>query len=407
VSAEIFPGIATAATYRPLLQLARDAHFNLLRCWGGAPVNKEAFFDQCDELGLLVWQEFPLACNCYPDSPRYLRVLDQESRSILRLVRRHTCRAIWGGGNELFNLWSGMTDQAKALRLLNRNCYELDPDTPFLPTAPLEGMGHGDYRFRDDRGREVFQIYAGAACTAYSEFGCPGPAPVEVLKSIIPADQLFPPRPGTAWETHHGFGAWEIEPGGWLCLDTLRHYFGDAATLEELVARGGWLQSEGYKCIFEEARRQKPRCGMALNWCFNEPWPTAANNSLVSWPARPKPAYAAVAAACRPVLASARLPKFSWKGGETFCAELWLLHDTPAELPSGEISASLEIAGDRIPLLTWKHGPVAPGSNLAGPAMRAVLPERAATDRFTLHLHVAADDRRDSRYLLPYRAPAA
>lgn len=403
VNPEIFPGLITAETYRPLLRLARDAHFNLMRCWGGALVNKEAFFDQCDELGLLVWQEFPLACNRYGDDPRYLRVLDQESRTILRRVRRHACRAIWGGGNELFNAWSGMTDQAKPLRLLDRNCFELDPDTPFLPTAPLDGMGHGDYRFRDDGGREVHQIYAAAVNTAYSEFGCPGPSPVEYLKTIIPADQLFPPRPGTAWQTHHGLGAWEVEPTAWLCLDTLRHYFGEAVSLEEIVARGGWLQSEGCKCIFEEARRQKPRCAMALNWCYNEPWPTAANNSLINWPAWPKPAYAAVAAACRPVLASARLPKFSWSGNERFTAELWLLNDSYDELPPGEVVASVEIGGETIALPTWSHGAVAPNRNLAGPAVHWVLPAHAAADRFTLVLRCPAAAHRDSSYTLPYR----
>ena len=143
VNAAIFPGSITAETLRPLLRLAREANFNILRSWGGAIVNPEAFFDQCDELGLLVWQEFPLACNRYPDDSAYLRVLDQESRSIIRRLRLHPCLGIWGGGNELFNAWSRMTDQSLPIRLLNRNCYELDPGTPFLPTAPVEGMGHG------------------------------------------------------------------------------------------------------------------------------------------------------------------------------------------------------------------------------------------------------------------------
>jgi len=404
VNPGIFPGLVTADTYRPLLRLARDANFNLLRCWGGAPVAKEPFFDQCDELGLLVWQEFPLACNAYSDDPGYRRVLDQESRAILRRVRRHACRAIWCGGNELFNAWSRMTDQAGPLRLLNRNCYELDPDTPFLPTAPLDGMGHGDYRFRDGQGREVYQVYAAAACTAYSEFGCPGPAPVAVLQSIIPADQLFPPRPGTAWETHHAFGAWPVEPGAWLCLDTQRHYFGEAASLEEIVARGEWLQREGYACIFEEARRQKPRCAMALNWCFNEAWPCAANNSLVHWPAGPKAGYAAAAAACRPVLASARIPKFSWTAGEAFRAELWLLNDAWTEVPAGAIEAWIAIAGDRIPLAVWRHEAAAPNCNLPGPAAACILPDRGGVDRFTLHLTCAGAPARDSAYTLHYRS---
>ncbi len=314
VCPEIFPGKISEETYRPLLELARAAHFNLLRTWGGAIINKESFYEICDELGLLVWTEFPLACNLYDGDGEYLRVLDQESRSIIRRVRQHASLALWCGGNELFNAWSGMTDQSLALRLLNKNCYELDRDTPFIASAPLGGMGHGDYRFRDEHGRELFQIFAEARNTAYSEFGCPGPSSVDYLKTFIPESELFPPRPGTAWETHHGLGAWEMDPGTWLCQASIEHYFGPTQTLEQLVARGQLMQAEGYKLIFEEARRQQPVCSMALNWCFNEPWPSAANNNLVSWPHRPKPAYYAVQAACRPVLASARVAKFSLAG---------------------------------------------------------------------------------------------
>lgn len=404
VSPEIFPGIVTAETYRPLVRLAAAAHFNILRAWGGAPVPKEAFFDQCDEAGLLVWQEFPLACNPYPDDPAYLRVLDQESRSIIQRVRRHACLALWSGGNELFNSWSGMDDQALPLRLLNRNCYELDPATPFIPTSPLEGSAHGDYRFRDEQGREVFALFAGANRTAYPEFGVPAPGPAASLREFLPPEELWPPRPGGAWERHHGFGAWELEPGSWLALDTQRHYFGEPPTLDELVARGDWLQSEGLKCLFEEARRQQPLCGMALNWCFNEPWPAAANNSLVHWPARPKPALAAVGGACRAILASARLAKFSWRAGEAFGAELWLLQNGSAPREALTVEARVHMGAVSFPCATWDVPASAIGGNQRGPSLAFTLPAAAGNDEFTLELSVAAHPEFDSRYRLHYKA---
>ena len=402
VNPEIFPGLCTADTYRPLLQLAQAAHFNLLRCWGGAPVNQEAFYDQCDELGLLVWQEFPLACNLYPDDPPYLQVLDRESRSIITRLRRHASLALWGGGNELFNAWSGMTDQSLPLRLLNHHCYELDPHTPFIPTAPLEGMAHGDYRFRDEAGREVHQIYPASAATAYSEFGCPGPSPVTYLRTFIPPEELWPPRRGTSWETHHAFDAWL--PDTWLCLDVQRHYFGDPKSLEELVSRGEWLQTAGYQFIYEEARRQQPRCAMALNWCLNEPWPSAANNSLINWPAKPKPAYHAVAAACRPVLASARVPQFSWSPGGQFRAELWLLNDSTEALAAGRMHALLHWDGERLPLLSWDFPGAAAQQNLPGPEVRLRLPMRAESDAFELELTVEDQPEWGTRYRLHLRS---
>ncbi len=405
VNPEIFPAAVTAERLRPLLRLARDANFNLLRCWGGAIVNPEAFFDQCDALGLLVWQEFPLACNLYPDDPDYLRVLDQESRSIIRRVRQHPCLGIWSGGNELFNAWSRMTDQSLPLRLLNRNCYDLDPGTPFLPTSPLDGVGHGDYRFRDDRGREVFAIFQEAGNTAYCEFGCPGPSPAPYLRTFIPPSELWPPRPGTSWETHHGFNAWEADPSSWLCTSALEHYFGAAGDLETLVKRGGWLQCAGIQAIFEEARRQKPACSMALNWCFNEPWPCAAGTSIVNWPAQPKPAYDSVRLACRPVLASARFGKFVWRIGEAFVAALWLLNDSPSALPAGEVEAVLVAGGVAVSVARWKFPGAAPGKNLRGPGIVAPLAP-AADEAFELHQRVTPAAEWSTTYRLKL-APAA
>lgn len=402
VNPDIFPGTITAETYRPLIQMAHDAHFNMFRTWGGAIVNKEAFFEQCDEAGLMVWQEFPLACNDYADDAHYLRVLDQESRSIILRLRRHACVTIWCGGNELFNVWSGMTDQHKALRLLNRNCFDLDRETPFLPTSPVMGMGHGDYRFRDENGREVFQMFAQSDCTAYTEFGCPGPSDAEYLASFIPPGELFPPRPGTSWEHHHAFGAWEVAPDSWLFPSLIEEYFGPCTTLGQMVAWGQLMQAEGYKCLYEEARRQKPYASMALNWCYNEPWPSAANNSLINWPHRPKPALQAVAQSCRPVLASARLPQFSWIAHDLFRAELWLLNDTPDIVPAGRMTCLLRKDGQEVRLVSWDFPQTGPNENLMGPVARALLAP-GAEQMFELILCVEGRPELDSTYRLCFK----
>ena len=399
VNPDVFPARVTAEILRPLLGLAKGANFNLLRCWGGAIVNPEPFFEQCDELGLLVWQEFPLACNLYPDDPAYLKILDQESRSIIGRLRQHPCVGIWCAGNELFHFWSGMTDQSLPIRLLNRNCYDLDPGTPFLATAPLEGMAHGDYRFRNGRGQEAFEIFQKSRNTAYSEFGCGMISPADYVRTFIPEAELWPPRPGTSWETHHGFNAWEEDLSTWLIPATIEHYFGPSPELEAMAARGSWLQCAGYQAIFEEARRQKPGCSMALNWCFNEPWPVAAGNSLVNWPARPKPAYHAARLACRPVLASARFSKFQWQPGETFSAEIWMLNDAPRELPPGEVQVTLKSGGASTVLLSWKFPGIAAGRNLAGPGAHAVLPS-AGSGEFELVLQVLDREEWSTSYRL-------
>lgn len=398
VCPDIFPGTLTASRYGEQLELARKNNLNLLRVWGGAMAPHDWFYEICDRLGIMVWQEFPLACNAYPDEAGYLTQLNQESRSLIARLKPHPSLVLWCGGNELFNAWSGMTDQSLAIRLLNRNCYDQDPDRPFLPTAPVEGMGHGHYAFRDpESGEEAWQVFQRSSCTAYSEFGCPGPASVQTLKAILPDAELWPPRPGTAWETHHAFGVWK--PGSWLDLAQIEHYFGPQESLEDLVRNGQLLQAVGFQGLFEEARRQKPVASMALNWCFNEPWPCAANNSLISWPCEPKPALEAVGRACRPTLASARLSKFSWKPGESFDPELWLLHDGPAPLESASITVWIECDGRKTPLLSWTTGPVPANTNLRGPRAHCLLPE-FTEPLFTLHLEVGEHPAWNSSYRL-------
>ena len=402
VNPEIFPGTITDERYDELTDRAVEANFNMLRVWGGGIVNKEAFYRLCDEKGLMVWQEFPLACNNYRSTPEFMEVLEQEAVSIIKALRNHPCITIWSGGNELFNSWSGMTDQSLALRKLNSLCLELDPNTPYINTSPLMGMGHGHYVFRDmDTGEEVYSMMERANFTAYTEFGMPSPSSIEVLKTIIPAGELWPPRPNSAWEDHHAFNAWGENT--WLMQDMIEDYFGETRSLRDLVENGQLLQVEGYKAIYEEARRQKPYASMALNWCFNEPWPTAANNSLINWPDIPKPAFHAVSDACRPVLASARIKKLKWHEGESFETDLYMLNDRYSSIPPGRVRVKL-VAGENseLVLLNWDHRDLNPNENLAGPTARGILP-KWNTDRFRLVLEVDGHPEYNSEYTLLYQ----
>lgn len=374
VNPEVFPGTITRETYDSLLKLARDAHMNLLRVWGGGIVNKDSFFDICDELGLMVWQEFPLACNDYRGTPGYLKTLEREAQAIIKRLRGRASLVLWCGGNELFNNWSGMTVQSHALRLLNSLCYQLDGNRPFLSTSPLNGMAHGCYLFKYIDGREIFEVMPSSHYTAYTEFGVPSLSNMEVCLAATDMENLFPFENNEITRAHHAFEAWSPHDS-WSSIGTIRSYFGEEQNLNQLIDRSQWLQSEGYKCIYEEARRQKPYCSMALNWCFNEPWPTIANNSLVNWPAVPKPAYYAVLASCRPQLASARIRKFTWNPGETFEADLYLLNDSQHEIPAGELTATLEYGGKSHLIMKWAHNGSKANQNLQGPTIRYLLPK--------------------------------
>lgn len=400
INPEIFSGMVTHKRYKELLDIVVDTNFNIVRTWGGSVVNKESFFDLCDELGILVWQEFPLSCNQYPDEAHYLSVLKQEATAIIKRLRKHACIALWCGGNELFNAWSGMTDQSLALRLLNYLCLQYDSRTPFIPTSPLFGMGHGNYLFKWN-GKDVFEFMNNSHNTAYCEFGIPGASPLSVLEKIIPENELFPPQYNTAWEAHHALNAWDIDPETWLCEKILTEYFGEAQSLNELIEQSQLLQNEGYKAIYEESRRKKPYCSMALNWCFNEPWPAAANNSLLAYPTVPKPALYAVRNSCRPVCASARFSKFVWHEDEYFFSDIFLLNDSYTVLDEQDVT--IKIMGDEdIVILTWHSPKGEANTNIEGPTARFRLP-KWKTDRFKVLVEVEGKPEYNAEYTLLYR----
>lgn len=313
---------------------------NILRIWGGGFINKESFYDLCDELGIMVWQELPLACNEYPDDEDYLAVLEKEAIAIVRRLRTHPCLVLWCGGNELFNNWSKMTDQHHALRLLDSVCYREDKDTPFIMTSPLNGMAHGHYmNYDEETGQEFITLLTRSYNTAYTEFGCPAVSDIEQIKSFMTEKDYENYGPDNeVWVGHHGFKAWR--ENCWVRIPEVEYFFGGYQGKEDLFQKTGLLQSIGYKSCFEEMRKQWPHCAMALNWCFNEPWPTIGNNCLISWPDKIRPAYYAVQSALRPTLASLRVEKHLWQGGESFQAEVWMLHDALTLCEEGNIVVS-------------------------------------------------------------------
>lgn len=397
VSPDIFAGLVDEKRYKTLLTLAQDAHMNILRCWGGSGINKQAFYDLCDQMGIMLWVEFPLACNNYIATPHYLEILEQEATAILNQLRCHTSVVMYCGGNELFNSWSEMTDQSLALRLLNKICYELDQNRPFLMTSPVYGMGHGGYTFWDPaEQKDVFSLFQDSHCTAYTEFGNPGFIALDQIKKIIPEDELWPAQPGGSWELHHAFNAWGKTR--WFCLEDWQRYaYEPLDSLEKIITLSQWMQCEGYKAIFEEARRQAPYCSMAINWCFNEPWIVPSGNSLLTYPALPKPAYYAVQSALRPVMASARVPKFDWKAGERFQAEIWLLNDSFVSV-SKSIHISLVLGNETFHLLTWETGSTS--KNKLGPTVNLILPDVDSND---MVLILECGSSSSSQYRLNYR----
>ena len=141
VPIDVMYGVERPAKLDRLLHLAQIAHVNLLRVWGGGLIEKESFYDTCDRLGILIWQEFILSSSGidnYPaDDPAYIALLNREAEQIVPRKRNHPSLAIWCGGNDLQgDVDQPLTEENPVLAALQKIVAHLDPDRYWLPTSP-------------------------------------------------------------------------------------------------------------------------------------------------------------------------------------------------------------------------------------------------------------------------------
>ena len=413
VSPEIFHARVSDARYDALTTIAVEMNFNIFRMWGGSPVAKEAFFKLCDKKGIMVWQDFILSCNNYPDEKHYLDVLSREATSIAKRLRKHPSLACWCGGNELFKEWSGMDDQSLALRRLNAITLELTPLIPFQMASPLMGVAHGPYRFKifpeiaGKDGVNVIEFWPKQKFTAYTEFGFSSMSPIETIRKIIPPEEIkFPIEQTDSWILHHAFK----NKSRWAGIDAIhsKQYittkiFGSTKTLEEHIEKTQFLQAQILRFMFEECRRQKPFCSMALNWCYNDVWECAGNLSIIAYPAIKKQAFHSVKAACRPVLASARFNKLVLRPSEKLEAELFVLNDTHKGIGPLDIVAKIEIDGKTHILGEFKSQRTAPNRNTEVGKCNFEIPDLGKdVRRFKMTLEVRGHPEYSSEYEFVY-----
>jgi beta-mannosidase len=354
VPIDLMYGGDLSAKYSRLLKLAKEANVNLIRIWGGGLIEKEVFYRLCDELGLMVWQEFTLSSSgleSLPSTkPEYLRMLREAATRIVPLRRNHVSLAIWCGGNEL--TWTGKEDPA--MRTLHSVCSKLDPDKPYVATSPLSSADdqtperdtHGGWQFFGPI--HHYAHYNGLRTCFHSEFGAEGAANLENIPRFIKEAELWPPdRTNEIW-LHRG--EW------WVNYEPMCTYFGKINDLPTFVRLSQFAHWEGLRYIVEANRRRKHACGGTIPWQYNEPWPNLSCTNSVDYYGTPKMAYYGVAKAYEPVHVSAKYEKLAWTAGETFSAELWLnnsfdlLPGVTIEAQVADISGKkqAEVAGARI-----------------------------------------------------------
>lgn len=393
--ADVLPGTVTPADYARLLGMARDAGINFLRVWGGGVRERAPFWETCDRLGIMAWQEFPLACaflDHHPRTPAYLAALSGEARSTVRALRNHPSLIAWCGGNEI-----NPQRERQPLNAISNVLVQESAGRPWIPASPSEGDVH---QWDVWHGFAPWTALQDQAPPFMSEFG------LQALPDAATVAEMFPAGAPPS-----------LDASPWLARKAqpakLRHYagadmdasIGDAIRLTQRVQAAA-LQAGIEACRIRREggdTAQRP-CGGVAFWQFNEPW-RAVSWSVVDRAGRPKAAYEAIRRSYQPLLVAAQFPRRPYTEGDLFEAALWLVSDLPAAQPPCTVEAWLD---DRA---IWTRAAVdipAAGAYRLGSVR---VPLAAPPETFILRLlragAVIAENRYDLQVPLPGPQPRA
>jgi beta-mannosidase len=293
--------------------MARAANANMLRVWGGGLREKRSFYEQCDRLGLLVWQEFPFACPNlarYPTDSAFLDLAEQEASAIVQDLRNHPSVVLWCGGNEF-----GPGKNRPLVARLQKAADNNDGTRKFLPASPAPGDNHNWMVWHHFA---PLSAYVNDRTPVVSEFGLQALPDVSSLHAFLP-EGAWPPGP--AWGYHNAQ------------LSKLKRYartVGPIATLADFMRASQQAQARGVQIMVEHMRRRKGATSGVLVWQLNEPWPSICW-SLIGYDGTPKLAYHTLQHAFKPLLVSVEYPYRRYKPGDTVDLKLWVVCD--GEIP--------------------------------------------------------------------------
>jgi beta-mannosidase len=315
VPLDALPGRLSRADYEGIITMAREAGVNLLRVWGGGLREKKAFYDLCDERGILVWQEFPLAClllGHLPRSASFRGLLAREGRSIVRQLRNHPSIVLWCGGNEF-----SYRRNRRLVDSLEEIVRTEDGTRPCRKTSPRGGAIHNWLVWH---GKAPAREYLRDHPQFITEFGLQAVPDLSSLSRFLPADELYPP--GAGWRYHCAQ------------LDKLQRYVDPLSPhgLQEWIEASQRAQAHALQIAIEHFRRRKYRTSGTVVWQLNDAWP-AISWSLIDYYRQPKRAYERLRSLYHPILICLEFPLGQYRRGDLFRARVWAINDLQTDMP--------------------------------------------------------------------------
>jgi beta-mannosidase len=321
VPADCFPSRVTRERYEALVGNAELAGMNMLRVWGGGIYEDDAFYDLCDELGILVWQDFMFACAMYPGDDAFLGNVEHEAAENVTRLRNHPCLALWCGNNEIDEAWHhwgwqrqfgySATDSATVWadygrlfnELLPRVVETFDPSTPYVTSSPT--FGRADPRSMREGDSHYWGVWHDGEPIAtlservprfMSEFGFQSYPSFSTIAAVAP--------PGEDRIDSEAMRSHQRHPRGEELIETyLERNYRTPRDFKSLVYVSQLLQADAVRTGIEAHRRAKPSCMGSLYWQLDDCWP-AVSWSSIDYCGTPKAAYYAARNAFSEILVS-------------------------------------------------------------------------------------------------------
>jgi len=283
-----------------LLQMAQESHFNMLRVWGGGIYPSEDFFNICDSLGILVWEDFMYAGTMYPYDEDFLENARIEAEEQVKRLASHPSLALWCGGNEIsegyYNWgwqqslnWSEEDDKAIKAgydrlfeEILPQAVAQFDGARPYWPSSPSKGWGRPESLTEGDVhywgvwwGEQPYEVYREKVGRFNSEYGYQSYPDYSTLLKIAQGDELSKDAEVIAAHQKHARGTRQID-------DFIQRYYPDAQPkdFEDYVHLSQLSQAYGMEVAIEAHRTAKPYNMGTLYWQLNDAWPVTSWSSI-------------------------------------------------------------------------------------------------------------------------------
>jgi len=320
VPLDSFTGAVPDSKYEHMLGLAKSANFNMMRVWGGGIYEKDIFYDLCDELGLMVWQDFMFACGDVPDNHDwFVENVRKEVEYQVKRLRTHTSLVYWVGGNEksgdffrkLVNYGDSLFDE-----IIPGICETLDPFRPFRRGSPFAYVDSGNHPksgdahlsalastfSKESKGFFDYRNCVNSIDTSFnSEFAIQGPGRLQSFEKFMPEEHYWPID--DLWNyriTYNPYDDHDTRTFAEKQLALTQAFFGDPKDHAEFIKYGMMVHAEAMWDEMFGYRTKRPINSGSMFWMFSDPWPTGSW-SVVDWYGLPKAAYYASKRASRPL----------------------------------------------------------------------------------------------------------